>query len=505
MLPNFLVEQAKQENFEQFVADVAHRHKLSQAQQEVLSLVLQGDQINEVGATLDLQPDTVRKRLSEIYRKLKVKGRGPGKLEALRKQLLPQLEKRTRQKKIFVVWSEEYGKTLAEKLVFTILQHPRLSPTISPIDLASESLLSLKSQIAAEEYDFCVGCLTPNQAASLSVILNAGFLRGQIGSFSIIRLGRLLGGPLARFPVFAATQEDELKKLLSILLSNDDSQEAQEQAEEEATKQIEEKFWRWQEILERVPEKQEPLADRDIENAVRKIQDEVRRLEENPYYEHNSCLRKIIHHCLDSIGTFLSNTLIKSENSDQKTGFPTPAVLYNNYLLSLQLRERESFLVKAISIFEESEQFWHEESGNEILKYSNRRSVRVFLYTTQQRLQRNYDILLKHAQRYNVYAAHYGELSSWLRDFNSENKEKYKKVGSESFAIFEFQGEKVIVTPAKFLTDQHFSLIHFDPSPQRVQSYENWMRTLTTKAQKIESEADINRLLDKAPAYPSET
>lgn len=75
-----------------FLNTIADKHHLSKAELEVLSLAMQGESIGAIARLLSISEDAVRKRLSEVYHKFGILGRGPVKLPQLQRQLIKQYQ-----------------------------------------------------------------------------------------------------------------------------------------------------------------------------------------------------------------------------------------------------------------------------------------------------------------------------------------------------------------------------------------------------------------------------
>lgn len=89
-----------------FLKTIAKEYHVSNAELEVLSLAMQGESTAAIAARLSISADAVRKRLSEVYQKFHISGRGPVKLNKLQQLLLkkcqekPMSQEVTRQPKI---------------------------------------------------------------------------------------------------------------------------------------------------------------------------------------------------------------------------------------------------------------------------------------------------------------------------------------------------------------------------------------------------------------------
>ncbi len=76
-----------------FLKAIAIQHRLSNAEQEVLSLAMQGESVSTMAQSLHISGDAVRKRLSEVYQKFHIEGKGPVKLAKLQQYLIKQYQK----------------------------------------------------------------------------------------------------------------------------------------------------------------------------------------------------------------------------------------------------------------------------------------------------------------------------------------------------------------------------------------------------------------------------
>ncbi|AFZ34462.1 regulatory protein LuxR [Stanieria cyanosphaera PCC 7437] len=71
-----------------FIKAIASEHRISSAELEVLSLAMEGESVATMAANLHISEDAVRKRLSEVYQKFQIEGRGPVKLTKLQQRLI---------------------------------------------------------------------------------------------------------------------------------------------------------------------------------------------------------------------------------------------------------------------------------------------------------------------------------------------------------------------------------------------------------------------------------
>ena len=81
-----------------FFQQVASSYGVSNTELEVLSkALLEGESIATIAMQLNLKPETVRKRLGEIYRKFEITGKGPGKMAKLQQLLVSLYQEETQQ------------------------------------------------------------------------------------------------------------------------------------------------------------------------------------------------------------------------------------------------------------------------------------------------------------------------------------------------------------------------------------------------------------------------
>lgn len=72
----------------EFLKDVATERGVSNTELEALFLAMEGQQTEAIASQLGISADAVRKRLSEVYQKFKIPGRGPVKLTQLQQLLV---------------------------------------------------------------------------------------------------------------------------------------------------------------------------------------------------------------------------------------------------------------------------------------------------------------------------------------------------------------------------------------------------------------------------------
>jgi DNA-binding CsgD family transcriptional regulator len=79
---------------ENFLHAIATEYRVSKAELEALSLAMRGESIGGIARQLNIREDAVRKRLSEVYQKFQIAGRGPVKLTQLQQKLVRQYQEK---------------------------------------------------------------------------------------------------------------------------------------------------------------------------------------------------------------------------------------------------------------------------------------------------------------------------------------------------------------------------------------------------------------------------
>lgn len=80
------------QEFQEFLQIEAHKHGISKAEWEALVLAVEGYEIATIAQQINVRIEAVRQRLSEVYKKFQIEGKGPVKLTKLRQLLLSQYQ-----------------------------------------------------------------------------------------------------------------------------------------------------------------------------------------------------------------------------------------------------------------------------------------------------------------------------------------------------------------------------------------------------------------------------
>lgn len=385
---------------EEFLKNLFKQRNLSDAEAEVVFRALKDISIEAIALELNISPNAVRKRLGEVYDKLGVFGRGPGKLAKLQQMLLSQYQAQSSQK-VLIWWSGSDGKHLAESLKNTILSYPQLETKVCTLDPIVSKAWRAEIEQSLENVDIVIGCLTPDSEQNLWVNYAAGFLAGQIRN-QLVRFGESLSGALTHLSSIDGTNQEELARLL---------QEITNSSPNEAKEWVKFKFPQLNKEIKQLPLQPTPFERDKLGEAIESIKKTENYLKANKYIIENVCFELII---LNSF-TETHNQLL-AVNSD----YFIPAVLYPQRLIYLQ---REcSARVMALALVDHQEQFWSEAVGREILDTADPKSIRVFVFTRPEDFDRNFEMLLEHAGKYNVFVMNYKMLArkfqGFVRDFS---------------------------------------------------------------------------------------
>lgn len=193
---------------EQFLKDFLKKYNLSDAESEAVSLVLEEKSIQEISLKLSVSENAVRKRLGEVYEKLGISGRGPGKLIKLQQMLSLQNNRR-----VLIWWSGSDGEHLAESLKNTIFSYQQLETKVCTLDSRISKAWRAEIEQSLDNVDIAIGCLTPGLSQKPWVNYAAGFLTGRVRN-QLILFGENLSDPLTHLSSIDGTNKEELARLL---------------------------------------------------------------------------------------------------------------------------------------------------------------------------------------------------------------------------------------------------------------------------------------------------
>ena len=370
---------------EDFLISYVRKYNLTAGESEALLAALAGKAISQIATELGIKPNAVRKRLGEVYQKFEIEGKGPGKLVKLQQLLVTAYQEQTAKKKVVLVWSGEAGRQLAQGFRQTILNHPQLEIVLCRQDIVAPSwrneVESLLSNATLGVFFLC--------NVTTAINFNLGFLLGRIRHVKLLPLNQSLPEMLNDFSIIRK-ERSHLQDFLQELIGT-----------EEAKTWIDYQFPHWQNILRTIAVlKISPIGERNWTNITSAAAEAIKALAQNQLIRDNSCFQQIVLHSLAEINHQLETTA---------TSHLIPATMYPRYLMSLQ--KQTQIQIKALTLVDRDEDFWQREMGREIHSSTQSNSVRVFVFTTPNIFERNFDILLEHAEKYRVGAVSYQKLS----------------------------------------------------------------------------------------------
>ena len=372
-----------------FLKQIADKCKVSNAEFEVLSLALHDNSIQKISDQLDgLSITAVRQRLRQVYRKFEIDGDGRQKFAKLQKKLVSlyqEHQQQTRMKKVLILWSSE-GKQIAESLKNTIFQHEQIEAWVSGEDIALDKNRFQKS---VEHADFVICCLT--RSSSIWLNFKVGFILGRNSKIKVLKVNKLTGplanlAHLAHTDVINGTDKEQITNLLTEILSD----------KQKAIAWVDRTFDKWDKLLNDLIH---DLDISDLNEDINSVKEATESLKENPYIRNNKCFREIFMNSL---------TEISGQLQSAHASYSVPATLYPYHLISLQ--KQLNVRVKAIALVDHEEHFWPEEIGRKIGDSAQKDSIRVFVFFRSEDLERNFEIILDHANEYEVRAMNYQQL-----------------------------------------------------------------------------------------------
>ncbi|MCP6759545.1 MAG: GAF domain-containing protein [Fischerella sp. CENA71] len=369
--------------------ELVAEENLSPAEQEVLSLALDGKSPTEIQRLLGIESqNAVQKRLGKIYAKFRLAGAGPGKLAKLQKILTDRYQLKLGKKKVLIFWFSKTGRTIAEELI-DIFKHPQIEASISEVDINSSSLRLAEITQSLEGINYGIICLTSGFSQNSWVNFAIGFLSGKVNNFKLIRFSREnLTEPLLHFPIIDGTSEDSLAQLFHEITATDI-----QEAKAWINFKLANANW-WQEIIQKKQEqpiKHESLDYQLIVKAGQQI------LKDNKYFQTNKLFQKIILDVLTDVCNQIEDVGLNG------SVYSIPLELYPRYLVSLQKDQDIQPRVQAVSIVGYVEHFWANDRGDEVGKTANKESERIFIFQDIEEYKKSKNFLLEHASLYKVY------------------------------------------------------------------------------------------------------
>lgn len=369
-------------------------------------------------------------------------------------------------KRVFISWSGDISKQLAQGLRDTLLRHPELDPWMSKKDIAIGAPWFLEIKDALTDSCFGIACLAPDSSKSPWLNFEAGYLFGRLNNFKLLLFGEKLTGPLAQLQAIDGTNREDLVHLMNELISG---------GVEEAKDWVNFRFPAWNAELKEALNKPLPLPEPGkLKEVMGYVVEAGDHLEHNSHFQQNACYQHVLLKSLED----LRDQLMAAGST-----YSVPAQQYPQYLISLQ--ERHHARIKAVALVDQEEDFWQEEPGRKIRQSSQEDSLRVFVFTSPDQFDRNFEILVSFASSYQVYAMSGVTLATLFERFNKD------------FGIIEVGGSKVLVEydgklppeTVRFAADQSVVALHQDGLSKIIKEAERipsaWTEDIDSDRQRI--------------------
>ncbi|NJM69333.1 MAG: hypothetical protein HC862_03360 [Scytonema sp. RU_4_4] len=212
-----------------------------------------------------------------------------------------------------------------------------------------------------------------------------------------------------------------------------------------------------------------------ITKALDSIKEAENYLKANKYVRENVCFELII---LNSVTEIRQQLL--AVNSDYRL----PAVLYPQRLI--QMQQEWKARVTALALVDHQEQFWPEAIGREILDTADSQSIRVFVFTRPQDFDRNFEMLLEHASKYNVFAMSYKLLASKYDGFVKD------------FSVIEVSGSKVLAEYIEPDEKSQVKTIRFAADTKEVEVHECKIQDIINSKDAISIGSELEEIIHRA-------
>ncbi|NDJ19133.1 hypothetical protein GS601_17875 [Myxacorys almedinensis A] len=473
--------------FDSFLKTTAVQRGVSDIELETLSLALNGDSTDQIAKKLDIEPEATRKRLSEVYKKFKILGKGPGKLAKLQSILMTEFQNQppqeqlsvvssaiagneaitnaakptSRRKKVLLLCSGIDGKTLAEHLSNTILKHPSLQTQVVSVDITSDASQTEIAEAASHSADVCVVCITHRGFKRPWLNFEIGFLTARIPHLKLLRLYQAdLSGPLAHLASIDGTTRKGLSKLLHDILGGD-LREAEDWVSFKASSSNWEKWL--SDDLSRAALATAVEADVVVDAGMSLLMD-------NEYVRNNNCFRQLFLSRLGEMGQQIQSV------GSTGSRFSLPADQYPHCLVDLQKNSLNP-RVRAVALVDNLEHFWPDESGIEIWETANRLSQRLFVFSKLRDFDQSIGILLRHANKYDVFVM--------LKDQYLRLIEKFQIPPNLDFSIIETEqdGELLARYDYEMTSKGNQKLIRFCAASVEVNHYKKALKDVFKTAQ----------------------
>ena len=388
----------------------------------------------------------------------------------------------------------EDKKDTAKKFKETIFSFPQLETEIVDMDtIGSWSCFSREAEKFSENFDFVLGFLSPNAHKKLLVNCQATFLAGQNRNFKLIRFIQKESWLLGDFPSINGTHPEEMSNLL---------QEIANISGEKAKEWIDFCFTRLKETVSTTKQLHQEKEQVDVNKIKDTTTELAKQIEEEVkgnqgFGEQGNVWLQIV--ILISVAKTLRAVTVA------KNDYTIPIALYSQYLIELQ--DTYKAKVSAVSTIKSSDSFWPRETSIAIANTTHAKSRRVFVFMEEKDFDLRFQMLLIHAEKYDVCVMSYETLTDVMRYGIAES---FLPISPDDFAIFgdPNQYEERIIAEYLIEEDEYerrSGFVRFSTDYRRINGYTNKFEEITARAQSMKlAESRIKSKVKNVGIKPEE-
>lgn len=352
--------------------------------------------------------------------------------------------------KVFISWSGDQAKSLAEGLKETVFSFPGINSFLSSIDIEGGDPWREELKQNLDDATSAIACITPGISRKPWVNFEVGFLAGKLNNCKLISFREPPLGPLTLLQHYNASNQEHLIRLLH---------EVAKCEAEKAKEWIEFKWEKWKERLSKL-ERFYDEERSDLEQIHQYIDEELDRVKASKHFKANRCFSQVIIQSLADVGEQIEKI---------NDSYSVPASQYPHYLIELQRRFKAK--VNALALVDREEKFWQEKAGRAICSTTNPDSTRIFVFLSPEHLVRNYETLKLHAHKYNVFALSHDHLVVKFDEYTKD------------FSIIETLENKILAV----YEDAKQKNIRFSCSAAEIRNHETNLDRIKTMATRIPS------------------
>lgn len=334
--------------------------------------------------------------------------------------------------KIFISWTGNLGKEIAEFLHGNLLSYRELEPWISSQDIGLGEPWFQETEEALATSEYGIVCLTPGASKRPWINFEIGWLYGKLRQCQLITFNETLSNPLANLQKANGLDRQTWFNVLKQMSKSRDR---------EVDSWLNDQFPKLEAIF-RLSNSSPYKFYCNLDKQFSEIHDAMDTLRKNTFLRDNTLFQNIISKSYRDLIDY-SNQL--------KSTYSIPASEYPRYLVYLQ--EQYNLFVRAIAIIGGEEVFWKSSMGITIKKTSSPENERIFVFSSPSSFEAYYHIIKDHARKYKVYAISLSRLSDILGDNYARDFSILENNNSLIVAMYE-RGQSVPENHISFASDE---------------------------------------------------